>query len=95
MSDAKKNEEARQGKSAAAIDALDASEQGSSSAPAAAPAAKPKEKVGLGEDTAKKTARELAAKMKAKIARARAAGNTSLADRLAANRARILKDAGL
>jgi len=95
MSDAKKNETARQGKSAAAIDALDASEQGSSAAaPKPKPKPKPKEKKGVGTDNTNANAKARAAQLAAKIKAARGAGNNSLADRLAAQRAKLLAEIG-
>ena len=59
------------------------------------PAPPPKERSGTGRDNAAANARILAQQLKAKIDAARKAGNTTLADKLAARRAQLLKEAGV
>ena len=84
MTDAKKNEEDRQGKSAAAIAALDASEQSKSEPKTTTPKAKPKEKSGVGSDNTVANLQARINAMRARLKAAQGAGNTKMASDITA-----------
>ena len=86
-------EKARRSKSADAIAAMDAAEQGGKKKPAAAaPAAKkPTEKKGAGRDDSQANFDRLAAGLRAKIAAAKGSGNNALAVKLEARLAELRK----
>ena len=91
MSDAKKNEEARQGKSAAAIAELDASEQGTAT-PAAAPEPKHEEKSGVGADNTIANIQSRIALQRSKLKKAKEFGNTAMVSKITERIAALQKE---
>jgi len=93
MSDAKKNETARQTRTERELEKLG---EGTSSTPAApakpaAPKAKPKENVGTGRNDAQSNFQRLSAGLRKQIQTANAAGNKTLAAKLTARLAELKK----
>ena len=88
MSTAAEREKARQGKSAAAIAALDAAEQGKRKAKPK-PKPKPKEKAGAGRALTAETESARVKALKTRLASARKAGNQTFVDKINAQLAAI------